>query len=48
MGTKVKELDNSHDGDRGSCPICNPRRGISMDRVWAWSQAHPGENPFRT
>lgn len=35
MGTKTRELDNTHEGDRHSCPICNPNgTRIRHDQVW--------------
>jgi hypothetical protein len=45
--SKAKELNNRKDGDRSSCSICVPQRGVSMDKVWEWSQAHPGVSPWR-
>lgn len=45
MGTKARELDNHHDGDRGACPICSPRRGIPMDVLWERTHATVGR-PF--
>lgn len=49
MPTKVSELRQDHRGDRRQCPTCNPPGPdrITLDRLWAWSQAHPGELPFR-
>lgn len=48
MGTKVAELDNRKHGDRRQCPLCNPRKDrVPMDRLWAWSLEHPGEDPIR-
>lgn len=44
---QAKELDNLKDGDRAACTICNPRTDrVSMDQLWHWSIAHPGEPPF--
>ncbi len=48
--TKVAELRQDHRGDRRRCPTCappDPRKTVTMDRLWAWSVAHPGEAPFR-
>ena len=48
MATKVKELDNRHDGDRRACPICNPRRDrLTMSDLWEWQRQHPGQPIFR-
>lgn len=46
--SRAPELDNTHQGDRAACPICNPRKDrIPAWKVWAFSLAHPGEPPFR-
>lgn len=35
MPTKVKELDNSKDGDKNACPICNPNpKRVREDQIW--------------
>lgn len=48
MPTKVRELDNSRDGERLSCPICNPsKRLVREDQVWAFAQANPGVEVWR-
>jgi hypothetical protein len=48
MAKRAKELDNRHEGDRRSCPICNPRRDrVPAWKVWAWSLKHPGQSPWR-
>lgn len=44
MPTKVKELDNRKDGDRGACRICSPldpTKRVSEDKVWAFAKANP-------
>lgn len=49
MATKVKELDNTKDGDRNACPICNPvRKGRrSMSDLWEWQRDNPGKPVFK-
>ena len=40
MSTKVKELDNRHQGDRGACAICVPpetKGRVPLWKVWRWS-----------
>lgn len=34
---------------RRACLTCSPAPPgrVPMDRLWAWSLAHPGESPFR-
>ena len=46
MGTKVKELDNSKQGDRGACVICNPpKKGrVTASQVWAATQKFGGKS----
>jgi len=40
MSTKVTELDNRRDGDRGACPICAPRADrVSESQLWTWAMA---------
>lgn len=48
--TKVQELRQDHRGDRRQCVLCNPpdpAKAVTMDRLWSWSMANPGESPFR-
>lgn len=48
MTTKAKELDNTKDGDRNACPICNPNpKRVPMWKVWTWSRLHPGESAWK-
>ena len=47
MGTKVKELDNSKNGDRGACPLCNPpnnKKRVTASQVWAATQKFGGKS----
>lgn len=49
MATKVKELRQDERGDRRLCVLCSPHTDrVREDRVWAFQQAHPGVNPWRT
>ena len=46
--TRVKEPPARRSGDRGACPLCNPRPDrVSMDRLWAWSMEHSGLSRLR-
>lgn len=50
MPTKVQEIRQDHRGDRRACPLCcppDPRREVTMDRLWLWSLGHPGLRPLR-
>lgn len=45
MATKVKELDNTKQGDRAACSICHRR----TDRIYEdelWSRRHLGARPL--
>ena len=47
MGTKARELDPHHQGDRGACGICNPpdpRKRVSADKVWAATLKYGGRS----
>ena len=51
MGTKVKELDNSKNGDRGACPLCNPpdpKKKVTASQVWAATQKFGGKSHVRS
>lgn len=40
MPKKAKELDNLKDGDRSSCPICNPpdkKKWVTANKLWRWA-----------
>lgn len=47
MGIIAKELDNKKDGDRNSCPICNPinlKKRVTASQVWAATQKFGGRS----
>jgi hypothetical protein len=47
MANKAKELDNTKDGDRNSCVVCNPpkkRNRVGADKVWAATLAYGGNS----
>lgn len=49
MGVKVKELADPRTAKAGCTrPCCNkdPKR-VAHDKVWAFSRANPGVNPFK-
>jgi len=48
MPTKVQELRQDHRGDRSQCVLCSPQHDrVREDQIWAFIQAHPGQDPWR-
>lgn len=47
MGKIAKELDNTKNGDRNSCTICNPvnkSKRVTASQVWTATQKFGGKS----